>query len=121
MTKERRKELNNMVNGLNDSFPSKTHGFEKFYTVKLVKNDIEIYKAEYKGKKIKQTKEVTAISPNGKSHYTWEDVLQAFLIGANVPIMIFRKYQEDAQAKHEENIKKTNKLRAEDEVKAKAN
>jgi len=98
MKREARKELNQLIKDLHENLPSEKHHFEKVLNIKLVGRDIEVHSINYgKNKEIK--KEFTAIAPDNKKDYQWEDVLYAFLLGAKLPIMILQEYEKEMAEK----------------------
>jgi len=102
MKREVRKKINKMIGEINQNFPTKQHGFERVLYLKLSGNDIEVHSADLKNKNPIKKKENTLISPAKKSHYEWADMLEAFLMGSQVPIYIFREYEKEAERKYKE-------------------
>ena len=106
MKREIRKELNETIKALNDRLPSKKHGFRRILEVALVKNTLEIHEKIYDDKgKIESTKTVlTAMQPENRTHYTWEDMISAGLACANIPIFIFTEFQKEQENSFKERV-----------------
>ena len=106
---------------LNTYFPTEEMGFERVLSVKLVNKALEVRSTSHKDKKPVTKTEFIAITPDNQSHYTWEDMLQAFLAGAGVPIFIFREYEKQMQEKIKQQFKaqqKMKRIKAEEDAKA---